>query len=316
MDRTTRRTSTHDATTRVSVTVASPAKINLILRILDRRPDGYHNLWSLMQTVGLSDTVTISLDPASADIRLSCTHPDVPLGAANLIHRAAVAVRERARVSIGLSIALDKRIPMGAGLGGGSSNAAATVIGLNRLLGLGWSAAEMADVAQDLGSDVPFFLYAPTGIVAGRGERVLPLRVVGERSILLVNPGFGVETAWAYKTLAASRTQPPTLPDSLQRLDATASFGWDDLRPLMGNDFEAVVFPQHPVLAAIKRGLLEAGAECAFLSGTGATVFGVFGSGEGAVLAQRSMPREPSWKTWIVSPQTSGLSAEAAGDSR
>ena len=293
-------------------TVSSPAKVNLVLRILDRRPDGYHNLWSLMQTVGLADDLTISLDPSSTDIHLSCTHPEVPLGPTNLIHRAARAVLDRAGIDLGLQIELEKRIPMGAGLGGGSSNAAATVLGLNRLLGLNWTAATMTEVTASLGSDIPFFFSAPTAVVSGRGEQVTPLRMTGSRTLLLINPGFGVETAWAYRTLAAGRSQPPRLADSLQHLAGSPALDWGTLSPLMGNDFEPVVFAAHPALAAIKAALLDAGAESAFLSGTGATLFGVFQSKESAALALGRLEIQPGWKTWIVPTATSPLTVQTS----
>ncbi|GKS57181.1 4-diphosphocytidyl-2-C-methyl-D-erythritol kinase [Nitrospira sp.] len=308
MDRTSRTTPTDTATL---AKVSSPAKVNLVLRILDRRPDGYHNLWSLMQTVGLADDLFISLDPSSTDIHLSCAHPEVPLGPTNLIHRAARAVLDRAGIEIGLHIELEKRIPMGAGLGGGSSNAAATVLGLNRLLGLKWTAATMTEVTASLGSDIPFFFSAPTAIISGRGERVTPLRMTGSRTLLLVNPGFGVETAWAYRTLAAGRSQSPRLAESLQRLTDSTTVDWGTLSPLMENDFEPVVFAAHPTLAAIKAALLAAGAESAFLSGTGATVFGVFQSKESAALALERLEIRPEWKAWVVPTAASPLAVQA-----
>lgn len=198
---------------------------------------------------------------------------------------------------------------MGAGLGGGSSNAAATVVGLNHLLQLGWSAQEMADVTHTLGSDVPFFYWAPTGKVSGRGERVQPLEITGRRVILLVNPGYGVETVWAYRALAAGRTQAPKLPSTLECLERASSITWESLTPLMGNDFEAVVFPKHPVLASIKARLLDAGAESAFLSGTGATVFGVFTNQDAAGLAQRHFADQPTWTTVVAPLETVSLQA-------
>lgn len=298
MDRTTRRISTVER--RPTVTVTSPAKVNLILRILDRRPDGYHNLWSLMQTVGLADSLTLTLDPDSSDICLTCTHPDVPLGSANLIHRAASAVLARAQVRTGVTVHLEKRIPMGAGLGGGSSNAAATVVGLTHLLNLRWSPEEMAETTYLLGSDVPFFFYAPTAAVAGRGERVRAVTLTGSRWILLVNPGFGVETAWAYRTLAASRSQPPTLPPSIRAFESTTALDWETVGSAMSNDFETIVYAEHPTLLALTRRLQEAGAEVAMLSGTGATVFGVFSSAESAMRAQAGFAGEPTMKTWVV----------------
>ncbi|MFO0774600.1 MAG: 4-(cytidine 5'-diphospho)-2-C-methyl-D-erythritol kinase [Nitrospiraceae bacterium] len=289
------------------MTVVSPAKINLVLRILDRRPDGYHNLWSLMQTVALHDRLTLTLDPTTDAIQLTCTNPDVPLGDANLIHRAVVAVRERAGLATGVRIHLDKHIPMGAGLGGGSSNAAATALGLVRLLGLSWSADQLTDATQQLGSDVPFFYRAPTAVVEGRGERVRAVSLAETRWILLVNPGFGVETAWAYKQLAASRTRPPSLPTECAAMAGQARMDWSQLTACMANDFEAIVFPQHELLRGIKTQLHAAGAESAWLSGTGATVFGIFRERATADAAQQRFASDARWRTWVVQTETAGL---------
>jgi 4-diphosphocytidyl-2-C-methyl-D-erythritol kinase len=163
------------------VTVFAPAKVNLILRVLDRRADGFHNLWSLMQTVGLEDAVTIRPASGHSEIRLQCDSAALSVDQTNLVYRAAAAVLAQSQHRMGLDIRLTKRIPMGAGLGGGSSDAAATILGINRLLNLGWPAARMAEVGQALGSDVPFFFHAPTSVVAGRGEQVRAISVAGSR---------------------------------------------------------------------------------------------------------------------------------------
>jgi 4-diphosphocytidyl-2-C-methyl-D-erythritol kinase len=159
---------------RSAVTVFAPAKVNLILRVLDRRADGFHNLWSLMQTVGLEDAVTIRRASGHSEIRLQCDSAALSVDQTNLVYRAAAGVLAQTQHKIGLDIRLTKRIPMGAGLGGGSSDAAATILGIDRLLNLGWPAARMAEVGQALGSDVPFFFHAPTAVVAGRGEQPVP----------------------------------------------------------------------------------------------------------------------------------------------
>src|SRR5437016_2506689 len=161
------------------ITVFAPAKINVILRILDRRPDGFHNLWSIMQTVALEDEVSIKICTGRPGIQLRCDAMQLATDNSNLVYRAAAVVLSRARQSIGLDIELRKRIPMGAGLGGGSSDAAATIMGLNHLLRLEWSPTQMADAGQLIGSDVPFFLFAPSAFVAGRGETVRPVVVEG-----------------------------------------------------------------------------------------------------------------------------------------
>ena len=277
------------------VRVCAPAKINLILRVLDRRTDGYHNLWSLMQTVELEDEVHLHLQSETTGVRLRCDDPALPTDGRNLVSRAAGVVLERAGLSVGLDIRIVKRIPVSAGLGGGSSDAAATIVGLNRLLGLGWSASEMAHVGQVLGSDVPFFFFAPTAHVRARGEDVAPLRLVGERWIVLVNPGFPIETRWAYDRLSGTRSSVMALSRGVSSLGAKTQVTWEEILPLMENDFESALAPTHPVLEKMKRALLSHGAEAALLSGSGSTVFGVFAHQESAVRARDELKRQHGW---------------------
>ncbi len=259
-----------------SVTVLAPAKINLILRVLDRRSDGYHNLWSLMQTVALEDEIRISPQTVSGDIRLRCNVAGLATDRSNLVYRAAAAVLDRAGSGQGLDIDLVKRIPMGAGLGGGSSDAAATIRALNQALCLGWSAETMSEVGQALGSDVPFFFYAPSGCVWGRGELVKPIRLQGSRWIVLVNPGFPVETRWAYQQLTSTRAEVRPLSPAIRDIEQESALDWSRATALAENDFEEAVFSAYPLLRRIKQDLLAQGAETALLSGSGATVYGVF----------------------------------------
>jgi len=283
-----------------SITVSAPAKINLVLRILDRRPDGYHNLWSLMQTVRLEDELSISINHGHTTIALRCDEPSLKTDPSNLVYRAAAEVLEQSGRPVGLDVVLTKRIPMGAGLGGGSSDAAATILGLNRLLRLGWSAEKMAEVGQALGSDVPFFFFAPSAIVEGRGEKVTPVQINGSRWAVLVNPGFPVETKWAYHQLSTSRTAIVPLSDSHASLGATRELGWKHLLETAENDFESPVFKAHPALDDIKRRLLTAGAEAALLSGSGATVFGVFRGEAEARHAETAFSNEPYFKVFTA----------------
>ncbi len=287
------------------ITVFAPAKINVILRILDRRSDGFHYLWSIMQTVALEDEVQIRLRADRQDIHLKCDATQLAADQSNLVYRAATAVLARAQQSIGLDIELRKRIPMGAGLGGGSSDAAATIIGLNHLLRLEWSPTQMADVGQSLGSDVPFFLFAPSAFVAGRGETVRPLVVEGARWVVLVNPGFGVNTKWAYQELAATRTAVTPLSLLQRELDQQSQVSWAQLIAAAENDFEAPVFAAHGKLREIKRSLQAHGAEIALLSGSGATVFGVFADEARARLAQAQFVNESLISVFVV-PTCSG----------
>jgi 4-diphosphocytidyl-2-C-methyl-D-erythritol kinase len=287
------------------ITVCAPAKINVILRILDRRSDGFHNLWSIMQTVALEDEVQIRLRADRQDIQLRCDSTQLAADQSNLVYRAAAEVLARAQQSIGLDIELRKRIPMGAGLGGGSSDAAATIIGLNRLLQLEWSPAQMADAGQSLGSDVPFFFFAPSALVAGRGETVRPIAVEGARWVVLVNPGFGVNTKWAYQELAATRTAVTPLSLVQRELDRQSRVSWVQLIAAAENDFETPVFAVHGKLREIKRSLQAHGAEIALLSGSGATVFGVFADEARARQARAQFASENLMKVFVA-PTCSG----------
>lgn len=288
-----------------SVIVPAPAKVNLILRILDRRPDGYHNLWSIMQTVALEDELQFDLLSDSRQILLRCDTEQLAADQSNLVYRAAAAVLDRAKLTVGLEIRLSKKIPMGAGLGGGSSDAAATILGLNHLLQLGWSTAQMVEVGQPLGSDVPFFLYAPCASVSGRGDTVKPITLEGTRWAVLVNPGFGVETKWAYQELAATRSEVCPLSSLHANLDRQSQVTWTQVIAAAENDFESPVFNRHGLLKEIKQALIASGAEIALLSGSGATVFGLFPDESTALHAQIRFSAQKRLKVFVV-PTCSG----------
>src|SRR5690242_6014764 len=226
-----------------------------------------------MQTVALKDELRIRLTPHAGEIRLTCDAQTLAVDRSNLVYKAASAVLDGVQQPVGVDIELCKRIPMGAGLGGGSSDAAATIVGLNHLLQLGWSRAQMAEVGQPLGSDVPFFLYSPSAVVAGRGEDVKPIVIEGGRWVLLVNPGFGVETQWAYQELGAKRGATRPLSAEHSELIQCGRASWAQLAAAAENDFEAPVFARHAMLRDIKEALRAQGAEVALLSGSGATVF-------------------------------------------
>lgn len=254
-----------------------------------------------MQTVQLEDALELSLSDNHSTITLRCDEPSLKTDASNLVYRAAAGVLEDAGRTVGLDIALAKRIPMGAGLGGGSSDAAATIIGLNRLLNLGWSTEKMAYLGQTLGSDVPFFFSAPSAIVEGRGEKVVPVQIKGSRWVILVNPGFPIETKWAYQQLSVSRTGVQPLSDVHTGLGKTGELSWEEVFQAAQNDFEDTVFKAHPVLFKIKQRLLTDGAETALLSGSGATVFGVFRDETTARQAEIGFRAEPHLKVHTVS---------------
>ena len=284
-----------------SLRVRTPAKVNLILRVLDRRPDGFHAIWSLMHAVGLEDELTLTIrEGVPGRIALRCDHAELSADPTNLVYQAARLVLDQADRAVDLSINLSKRIPLGAGLGGGSSDAAATILGLTRLLGLDWPIERMCELGQQLGSDVPFFFLAPAAVVTGRGEQVRPVRVSGTRWIVLVNPGFPVETKWAYQRLSSDRLGVRPLSPALQQLGSRSVLDWSEIMPLVENDFEAPVFTEHPLLEEIKQRLLSQGAEVALLSGSGATMFGVFSDQAGAERAAAVIGRDSKTKAYAV----------------
>ena len=258
-----------------------------------------------MQTVGLEDEVVIRLSHDHADIKLRCDSLSLSTDQTNLVYRAAAAVLQQSERKLGLDIALTKRIPMGAVLGGGSSDAAATIVGLNRLLNLGWSAMDMAHVGHSLGSDVPFFFFAPSAVVAGRGEQVSAVQITGSRWVVLVNPGFPVETRWAYQQLSSTRVGVQPLSEFHAVLGSKSHLSWEQVLGVAENDFEVPVFKAHPVLQDIKLKLLAQGAEAVLLSGSGATVFGVFRDEAGARQARARFQTEPQLKVFAV-PAGSG----------
>ena len=269
------------------------AKVNLVLEILGKRDDGYHELAMVMQAVDLSDRLRLE---ASDSLELRTTDARLPADETNLALRAAIALRTAAGVERGVRITLDKRIPMAAGLGGGSTDAAAVLIGLNRLWSLRWPIPKLAEVAVGLGMDVPFFLYGGSALATGRGER---LKRVDGRGVALVltNPGVGISTAEAYRAVT------PALYSDGRRArkmaaDVAAGSRAGVARGLY-NALEAAVTPAHPEIQRMKAALMAAGALGAAMSGSGATVFGVARSIEHARQIQARVTRG-SWSAWAV----------------
>lgn len=290
-----------------SLRLRPPAKVNLILKIFDRLPNGYHALWSLMQTVGVTDVLTIRVTDSFAGVRVVCSADAPSAPTDNLVYRAAQLVLQRVQASVGVELTLDKRIPVAAGLGGGSSDAAATIMGLNRLLDVGWSNRDMAALGQTLGSDVPFFFDAPTAVVRGWGERILPKTLHDVRWMVLANPGFPVKTGQAFQRLDERRPGRASLPEPLRVFEHASTLAWPQILALMQNDFEAVLFDDYPALAALKRTLLELGAEGALVSGSGATVVGVFRDQAGARRAEKALADTLGAQVWLGSSLRHGV---------
>ena len=238
------------------------AKINWFLEITGRRPDGYHTLSTIFQTISLGDTLTLS---SSADLTLTCSDSRLPTDERNLVMRAAVRLREVLNERRGAAIHLRKVVPMGAGLGGGSADAAATLRGLLKLWKRSLPKRVLKDVAVKLGADVPFFLIGGRCAATGIGDRLKRLKPLRKTWLVIVWPGFGVSTRDAY-----SKVVIPAKAGIHQWTPASAG-----VTQSLFNRFESLVFPDHPELPRLKRALLAAGAQAALMSGSGSSVFGV-----------------------------------------
>jgi 4-diphosphocytidyl-2-C-methyl-D-erythritol kinase len=278
-----------------TIRVRAFAKINLGLRILAKRPDGYHEIRTIYQAVSLADRLEISLSPRRHGIHLECDDPAIPAGRANLVHRAGELWKRTRKFRGEIDVRLLKRIPAGSGLGGASSDAAATLLGLERLTGDRLSAAERLRLAARLGSDVPFFLWGGRCLGIGRGEEVYPLWDLPRRHCLIVFPGFTVSTAEAYREAGRLRlTESPRSP-KIHSFGARPHFSLENWGPAE-NDFEQVVFARWPELARLKRQLIRAGAETASLTGSGSAVFALFDSARTLARAAGLIPR--GWKQY------------------
>ena len=276
----------------------APAKINLCLHVLGRRPNGYHELLMLMQRISLCDRVEIRLAPAR-ELAIACEGVALAPGEENIAARAARRLLEEAGVVRQVDIAIDKRIPVAAGLGGGSSDAATVLLGLNRMLDLGISSEQLRKLALELGADVPFFVLERQAWAGGIGEVLEPVAQLPEVSYLLVNPGMAVSTAWVYGNL---RLTPPGDVAKLRQFPETP----EDLVRLLHNDLEPVTIGRYPQLAQIKAQLLGLGAAGALMSGSGPTLFGVFTDQAVARRAEQVLQAVPDWRVFLVEPLGEG----------
>jgi 4-diphosphocytidyl-2-C-methyl-D-erythritol kinase len=266
----------------------APAKINWFLHITGRRDDGYHNISSLFQCVDLYDDLSFT---DSEDIEL-VSDLDLPIEE-NLVYRAACLLRKLTSSSKGARIALSKNIPHGAGLGGGSSDAASALKGLNMIWKLGLSGSELSSVAAEIGSDVPFFLKGPSALAEGRGERLQPLKVLPSVDLLIVKPDVSVSTAWAYSSYDASGKLTKKAIDIKLFIQAFNRRDFTFLRSLIENDLEKVVAERYPVVGRIKSELVRTGAVISAMTGSGSAVFGVFEDRKKAEEAARAV--QPYW---------------------
>tara|TARA_B100000315_G_C14569337_1_gene584655 strand:+ start:99 stop:1037 length:939 start_codon:yes stop_codon:yes gene_type:complete len=298
------------------IEVVAPAKINFILSVLDRRSDGYHDIWSLMQMLELHDSIRLSCDASPErlaapkahrelfPITLECSDARLPCDQENLVYRAARAVMEKTGIYPKLHIQIIKRIPIAAGLGGGSSDAAATIQALNRLLCLGWGRVECAQIGASIGSDVPFFFYGPTSIACGKGNKILPVTVKTAHWVVLVKPSFDISTAWAYEQFDKWRelsgegrcfAENEIVQTFLQLPRST-----EDIYPYCWNAFEQLMEEKFPSLGVIRQEHQDLGANFAMLSGSGSTVFGVYPSEKIAMIAKKKFLEHESYQVVVT----------------
>jgi 4-diphosphocytidyl-2-C-methyl-D-erythritol kinase len=255
----------------IDVQVVAPAKINLWLHLKGRRADGYHEIESLVCPISVFDRLDITPTETGAGVQLRCNDPTLPQAADNLAVRAALVFFGETGIEPNVTIDLEKTIPHGAGLGGGSSDAAAVLLALDRMFETHLPRETLAAMAGELGSDVPFFVYQSAAIVRGRGETVVPSPFPHRLPLLLIKPPFGVPTAWAYSRWAESR--------SLRDAESAQEFPWGTLQ----NDLERPVFEKYLFLASLKQWLrAQEEVAGALLAGSGSTVFAILRAPETA----------------------------------
>lgn len=301
----------------MSFTLPSFAKINLYLEVLGKRSDGYHDICTVFQSVSLCDKLTFE---AADALRMTCDDPGIPVDVSNLILKAAVAIKERKKIGPGAAIHLEKRIPSPGGLGGGSSNAAVALIGLCRLWNIHLVLDELHEIASNLGADVPFFLHGGTAIGTGRGTEITAVPDFAEENILIVTPDIAVSTREAFAGIEQTPTsadgQPNLTRDSTESILNNCRFAAESLdltKAALKNDFEATVFAAYPEILCVKQSLLDLGARRAMLSGSGASVFGIFDKEETRQATQKALEKNLNWRMFAVAAISRSQYREALG---
>ena len=282
-----------------SIKIKSPAKINLGLKVIGKRSDGYHNIETIFQMVSLYDDITLT--ESDTGITLHSNNRDIPLNGKNLTYKAAYLLRERTGVKKGVKIEIDKNIPISAGLGGGSSNAAATLLGLNYIWELRLSKEDLLSIARLLGADVPFFLSGVRALGTGRGDELQILPVTHKFYVILINPRLSISTEWVYKNLKLELTKDIKNINIKKFISGKGEIG--NIRDILSNDLESVVIEKYDVIGRMKELLLSAGASGSLMSGSGSTVFGIFKDYSSAKQAGEILKRE-EWSLFLAESLT------------
>ena len=282
------------------ISVEANAKINLTLDILGVRPDGYHEVKMVMQSVGLFDTIHLKKQPEGISLRLDAA--ELPADETNLAWKAARIFRDVYKIQSGVSISVEKRIPIAAGLAGGSTDAAGVLIGMNRLFETGLSAKALCSLGEKIGSDVPFCIEGGTMLATGRGELLRRLPDLPALSVVLAKPPVSVSTAWAYKTY--DRIGAALHPDTQAMLAAISEENGEKVANGLVNVLEEVTMQEHPIIGAYKRVLTENGAMASLMSGSGPTVFGLAKTKENAERAAQALSHAYPDAAVFVAPTT------------
>lgn len=279
--------------------IRAPAKVNLYLRIVGKRKGGYHLLDTVMVPVSLCDELEIRRPRTARDAKrrltVTCDHPLVPSGKGNLVYKAARRLLRGRGIDSPVQIHIRKRIPVGGGLGGGSSDAAAALVGLNRFFRLGLTRAEMLAVAASLGADVPFFVRGRPARAQGIGERLRALGAMPRLWMVILYPGFPVSTRWVYENY------PWKLTKDIE--ETSIIFPWrgpKELTSFLVNDLEKVAIRRYPRIGRLKQRLIEEGAAGALMSGSGSSVFGIFSTGQQARSAFRRLQQDRRVEAFLV----------------
>jgi 4-diphosphocytidyl-2-C-methyl-D-erythritol kinase len=275
-----------------------PAKINLWLEVIRKRQDGYHDISSLMLPISVFDNISIAVRPGGGSISMTCDSPEIPSDDRNLAWRAADLYLKSINSGTGVDIHLEKRIPWGAGLGGGSSDAGGVLVALNSFFKSPISQGDLERAARSLGADVPFFLHSRPALATGIGETLQFADKVPDYPLLLIKPPVTVPTGWVYQSLKLTKELPQI------NLRSLSEHPWQ-LEHLIQNDLESVSVPRFPVIAELKRWLISQGALAASMSGSGPTVFGVFRTAQAAEDAE-IIARKNWADCWIHTAQVIG----------
>ncbi|ADP34685.1 MULTISPECIES: 4-(cytidine 5'-diphospho)-2-C-methyl-D-erythritol kinase [Bacillus] len=249
----------------------APAKINLSLDVTKKRPDGYHEVEMIMTTIDLADRIELT-EIAEDEVRVASHNRFVPDDQRNLAYQAAKLIKDRYKVKKGVSIMITKVIPVAAGLAGGSSDAAATLRGLNRLWKLNLSVEELAELGAEIGSDVSFCVYGGTALATGRGERIRHISAPPHCWVILAKPTVGVSTAEVYRQLKLDKVEHPDVNGMIEAIEEKS---FQKVCGQLGNVLESVTLDMHPEVAMIKNQMKRFGADAVLMSGSGPTVFGL-----------------------------------------